>query len=53
MANPQPNSNGATAERPYSRDEFTRWLTESCQRQDLPVTITNPTVLASIATLLR
>ena len=29
MADPQPNSNGAAAERRYSRDEFTRWLKSS------------------------
>jgi hypothetical protein len=53
MASTQPNTQAKTAERSYSRDEFTRWLTESCQRQHLPVTITNPTVLANIASLLR
>lgn len=35
------------------RDEFTAWLTASCQRQGVPVTITDPTALAAIATLLR
>jgi hypothetical protein len=34
-------------------DEFTAWLTASCQRQSLPVIITDPTVLAAIAALLR
>ena len=53
MANPQPCSASTAATRPYSRDEFTQWLTESCQRQHLPITITNPTLLASIAALLR
>lgn len=42
-----------TDERPYNHEEFTAWLTESCRRQRLPVTVTNPTVLANIATLLR
>jgi hypothetical protein len=35
------------------RDEFMTWLTASCQRQDVPVIITDPTALAAIATLLR
>jgi hypothetical protein len=35
------------------RDEFTAWLTASCDRQALPVIITDPTALAAIATLLR
>ncbi|MBS4729882.1 hypothetical protein MSM1_16525 [Mycobacterium sp. SM1] len=38
---------------PATRDEFTAWLVGSCQRQNLPVTITDPTLLATIATLLR
>jgi hypothetical protein len=38
---------------PTGRDEFTAWLIASCQRQDLPVTITDATLLATIATLLR
>ncbi len=40
-------------ERCYSQEEFNVWLTESCRRQHLPVIITNPAVLANIATLLR
>jgi hypothetical protein len=35
------------------RDEFNAWLTASCERQDLPVIITDPTALAAVATLLR
>jgi hypothetical protein len=35
------------------RDEFMKWLTASCERQDVPVIITDPTALAAIATLLR
>jgi hypothetical protein len=35
------------------RGEFTAWLIASCERQDVPVTITDPTALAAIATLLR
>jgi hypothetical protein len=35
------------------REEFTAWLTASCQRQNLPVTITDPTALAAVAALLR
>jgi hypothetical protein len=38
---------------PTAREEFTAWLTASCQRQALPVTINDPTTLAAIATLLR
>ena len=41
------------AESPTGRDEFTAWLTASCQRQGLAVTITDPTLLAAIAALLR
>lgn len=37
----------------HERPEFTAWLTASCQRQQVPVTITNPTVLANVAALLR
>ncbi len=40
-------------ESPVGRDEFTAWLTASCRRQGVPVTITDPTLLAAIATLLR
>jgi hypothetical protein len=43
------NRTGSSA----GREEFTAWLTASCQRQDLPVTITDPRLLATIATLLR
>lgn len=38
---------------PPSREEFTAWLAASCQRQNLPVTITDPTALAAVAALLR
>ncbi|BBY10913.1 hypothetical protein MMARJ_16530 [Mycobacterium marseillense] len=37
---------------PYERPEFVAWLTSSCERQNVPVTITDPTVIARIATLL-
>lgn len=40
------------AVRLHERPEFTAWLTASCQRQDLPVTITDPIVIERIATLL-
>ncbi|BBZ08799.1 hypothetical protein MDOR_29680 [Mycolicibacterium doricum] len=40
-------------EKSYSREEFTAWLVESCERQQLAVTITNPAILPDIATLLR
>lgn len=53
MASVQPSSAEPAVTRSYSRDEFTQWLAESCQRQHIPVTITNPTVLASVAALLR
>lgn len=36
----------------HERPEFTAWLTASCRRQDLPVTVTDPTVIDRIATLL-
>lgn len=37
---------------PYERPEFIAWLTASCERQNVPVTVTDPTVIARIATLL-
>lgn len=37
---------------PYERPEFIAWLTASCERQNVPVNITDPTVIARIATLL-
>lgn len=43
---------GASAVPLHERPEFIAWLTASCQRQGLPVTITDPTVIARIATLL-
>lgn len=43
---------GAGAAALHERPEFIAWLTASCQRQNLPVTITDPTVIARIATLL-
>lgn len=53
MANPQAPVSNRQAEKSYSRDEFTAWLIESCERQQLPVTIADPTVLTNVATLLR
>jgi hypothetical protein len=35
-----------------SREDFIAWLTASCRHQGVPVTITDPTTLATIATLL-
>lgn len=35
------------------RDAFIAWLTASCQRQSVPLTITDPTLLATVASLLR
>lgn len=52
MANLHAAAPGAV-ETPYSSEEFTAWLTQSCQRQQVPVTITNPAVLATVAALLR
>lgn len=37
----------------YDRAEFTAWLTESCERQGVPLTITDPSVITQVATLLR
>ncbi|WP_343577699.1 hypothetical protein [Mycobacterium sp.] len=37
----------------HERPEFTAWLIASCERQALPVTVTDPSTLAAIATLLR
>lgn len=53
MASIQAHNAGQKSEKCYSREEFTVWLVESCERQQLPVTVTNPSVLADIATLLR
>jgi hypothetical protein len=57
MANTTPKSapehDSAAAVPLHERPEFTAWLTASCQRQHVPVTITNPTVLANVAALLR
>ncbi len=36
----------------HERPEFIAWLTASCQRHDVPVTVTDPAVIARIATLL-
>lgn len=53
MASRQARTVERKSEKTYSRDEFTSWLVQSCERQQLAVTITNPAVLADIATLLR
>ena len=53
MANPQAHVSNHQSEKSYSREEFTAWLVQSCERQQLAVTITNPAVLADIATRLR
>ena len=34
------------------RPEFIAWLTASCERNNVPVTITDPTVIGRVATLL-
>jgi hypothetical protein len=36
----------------YDSTEFITWLTASCERQGVPVTITDPTVITQVATLL-
>lgn len=46
MASVQAYTADGRNEKYYSRDEFTAWLTQSCERQQLAVTITNPAVLA-------
>lgn len=53
MASLQAHTAVRRIEKSYSREEFTSWLVDSCERQQLAVTITNPAVLADIATLLR
>jgi hypothetical protein len=35
----------------HERPEFIMWLTASCAAQDVPVTVTDPAVIARIATL--
>jgi hypothetical protein len=47
-ASPQP----ALPARPYGDEEFLGWLTASCQRQHVPLTITDPTVIAHVVALL-
>jgi len=46
-----PSPNHATCQ--TAREEFTAWLTASCQRQGLPVVVNDATTLAAIATLLQ
>ena len=38
---------------PTAREEFMAWLTASCERQGVPVAVTDATTLAAIATLLH
>jgi hypothetical protein len=38
---------------PATREEFTAWLTASCQCQALPVAVTGHATLAAVAALLR
>jgi hypothetical protein len=38
---------------PTAREEFMAWLTASCERQGLPVTVTDAATLAAIAALLH
>ncbi|BBX64827.1 MULTISPECIES: hypothetical protein [Mycobacteriaceae] len=47
------NNHDAGAVPLHERPEFIAWLTASCERQALSVTVTDPTTLAAIATLLR
>ncbi|MCA4749585.1 hypothetical protein H8Z55_17490 [Mycobacteroides abscessus] len=37
----------------YDRAQFTDWLTASCERQGVPVTVSDPAVIAQVTTLLR
>lgn len=53
MVNPQAPIGNSQTEKSYSDEEFIAWLVDSCERQHVAVTITNPGVLADIATLLR
>lgn len=52
MASCPAHATSQKIEKSYSREEFTAWLIQSCERQQLSVTITNPAVLADVATLL-
>ncbi|WP_457062220.1 hypothetical protein [Mycobacteroides abscessus] len=36
----------------YDRTEFTAWLQASCERQGVPLTITDPATITQVATLL-
>lgn len=36
----------------YTREEFTAWLATSCERQGVGLTVTDPIVIAQVATLL-
>lgn len=49
---PAPGNHDARAVPLHERPEFIAWLTASCERQNLPVTVTDPAVIARIATLL-
>ena len=53
MGNPEAAISNRKTEQSYSDAEFKAWLVDSCERQHVAVTITNPAVLADIATLLR
>lgn len=53
MASPQAHATGGQREKSYTHAEFTAWLVQSCERQQLAVTVTNPAILADIAILLR
>lgn len=46
------NNHDARAVPLHERPEFIAWLTASCERQGLSVTVTDPSVIARIATLL-
>jgi len=36
----------------YTRAEFTAWLAASCERHGVPLTVSDPMVIARVATLL-
>lgn len=53
MSTRNPTKRDAAQRQPsYTRDEFTAWLAASCERQGVPLIITDPAVLAHVATLL-
>ncbi|MCW2651648.1 MAG: hypothetical protein QOE41_1482 [Mycobacterium sp.] len=53
MSTRRPTKHDAAQATPsYTRAEFTAWLAASCERQGVPLIVTDPTVIAHVATVL-